>query len=228
MPSVRRASASRAWTFAVWRAFQARCASGERQEHPVQAGEPERRNGDGDREAAVVAVAEAEQRQHVLPLRAADPDLAVEPHQRVDASAAARRACADPVRPPRVGDVVAEGEGGAVLQRLVPLADDAEHGAACRCGRWRRGAAPWRARSGGRPRRSRAPPRAGTARPSSRDRRRRSSTPRLEPRSDRRFARRRPIRRASARARADARPRRSRSRVGRWSAWSLLLSCSGG
>jgi hypothetical protein len=30
---------------------------------------------------------------------------------------------------PRVGDPVAEGEGGAVLERGVPLADDAQHGA---------------------------------------------------------------------------------------------------
>jgi Transposase IS66 family len=46
----------------------------EREQHPVQAGEPEWRDRDGDGEAAVVAVAEAEERQHVLPLRAADLD----------------------------------------------------------------------------------------------------------------------------------------------------------
>ena len=32
------------------------------------------------------------------------------------------------MRATRVGDAVAEGEGRAVLERLVPLADDAEHG----------------------------------------------------------------------------------------------------
>ena len=101
----------------------------ERQQHPVQAGEAEGRHRHRDGEAAVVAVPEAEQRQHVLPLRSSDPDLALEPHQRVDAGAAARRARADPVRPARIGDVVAEGEGGAVLEWLVALADDAEHGA---------------------------------------------------------------------------------------------------
>ena len=87
-------------------------------------------------------VAEAEQREHVLPLGAADPDLAVEPHQRVDARAAARRARAEPVRLARVGDRVAERERGAVLQRLVAVPttpstargvaadvrDDARHG----------------------------------------------------------------------------------------------------
>jgi hypothetical protein len=101
----------------------------EREKHSVEAGEPERRDRDGDRETAVVAVAEAEEREHVLPLRASDPDLAVESHQRVHACAAARRAGADPVRAPRVGDRVAEGEGGSVLQRLVRLTDHAEHGA---------------------------------------------------------------------------------------------------
>src|SRR6266566_4637930 len=55
----------------------------EREQHPVQTGEPERRNRDRDGEAAVVTVAEAEEREHLLSLRAADPDLAVEPHQRV-------------------------------------------------------------------------------------------------------------------------------------------------
>src|SRR3989442_10458260 len=54
----------------------------EREQHPVQAGKPKRRDRDGDREAAVVAVAEAEEREHLLSLRAADPDLAVEPHLR--------------------------------------------------------------------------------------------------------------------------------------------------
>ena len=113
----------------MWRAFHVRSASVERQHHPVQTRQPERRNADRDREAAVVPVAEAEQREHVFPLRVPDPDLAVKLHQRVNARAAARLARPEPVRRARVGDRVAERERGRVLQRLVPLAHHAEHGA---------------------------------------------------------------------------------------------------
>ena len=74
----------------------------QREEHPVQAREPEGRNRDRYGEAAVVAVAEAEEREHVLALRAADLDLAVESHERVDARAAARPAPIQCARPESV------------------------------------------------------------------------------------------------------------------------------
>src|SRR5579884_132814 len=102
----------------------------EREQHSVQAREPERRDRDGDGESAVVAVAEAQQWEHVLSLRTADSDLAIEPHQRVNARATARLARSDPVSAAGVGNRVAEGESGAVLEWLIALADDADDRAA--------------------------------------------------------------------------------------------------
>ena len=102
MPSVRRASARRACTWAVWRAFHVRCACSSGRSIPFRhaslKGATETVNG----EAAVVAVAEAEEREHVLALRAADLDLAVESHERVDARAAARPAPIQCARPESV------------------------------------------------------------------------------------------------------------------------------
>ena len=69
-----------------------------------------------------MAVVETAEREHVHPLSATDADLAVEPHQGVDARAAVAGAGADPVCPPRVGDGVAEGERLPVLVRLNPSA----------------------------------------------------------------------------------------------------------
>ena len=100
--------------------------AGERQQHPVEAGEPERRDRDGDREPAIVAVAKAQQRQHLLPPSA--PPILI---SRSGASARAR-ACRLAFRPrrsrraSRVGDRIAEGERGAILEGLVALADDAD------------------------------------------------------------------------------------------------------
>jgi hypothetical protein len=87
---VRRASASLVARLAVWRAFQVRAAPSTGTSIP--AGQSKRRHADGHRETAVVPISQEQQRKDVLAIRAADPNLAIEPHQGVDASTAARRA----------------------------------------------------------------------------------------------------------------------------------------